>query len=67
MRYCLGLLRGAPMLAPQIEGETQERVDLRNRITIEVHAASFRSTSGYAIVAALLDELAFWSTRRSQC
>ena len=61
MRYVTGLLRGVPMLSPLIEGETQERVDLRNRITIEVHTASFRSTRGYAIVAGLLDELAFWS------
>ena len=53
------------MLARQIEGETQECISLRNRVTIEVHAASFRSTRGYSIVAALLDELAFWSTDES--
>jgi hypothetical protein len=62
MRYVTGLLRSVPMLAPLIESETQERLDLRNRVTIEVHTASFRSTRGYAIVAGLLDELAFWPT-----
>ena len=62
MRYVAGLLRSVPMLAQLIECETQERVDLRNRITIEIHAASFRGTRGYAIVAGLLDELAFWPT-----
>ena len=61
MRYCLGLLRSVPMLSRQIESEAQERVDLRNRVTIEVHTASFRTTRGYTIVAGLLDELAFWS------
>jgi hypothetical protein len=61
LRYCIGLLREVPMLARQIEGETQESISLRNRITIEVNAASFRSTRGYSICAALLDELAFWS------
>ena len=61
MRYVVGLLRSVPMLSPLIEGETQERVDLRNRVTIEVHTASFRSTRGYTLIAGLLDELAFWS------
>ena len=44
----------APMLAQTIEGETREGIDLRNHITVEVHTASFRSTRGYAICAALL-------------
>jgi hypothetical protein len=60
LRYVTGLLRSVPMLAQLIESETQERVDLRNRVTIEVHTASFRSTRGYALIAGLLDELAFW-------
>ena len=34
--------------------------DLNNSTTIEVAAASFRSTRGYAIAAAICDELAFW-------
>src|SRR5262249_28779583 len=62
MRYVTGLLRSVPMLTPLIESETAERVDLRNRVSVEVHTASFRSTRGYAIVAGLLDELAFWPT-----
>ena len=37
-----------------------ESLDLSNRITIEVHTASFRTVRGYTVVAALLDELAFW-------
>ena len=48
------------MLAPLIEAETQESIQLRNRVSIEIHTASFRSTRGYTIVAALLDEIAFW-------
>jgi hypothetical protein len=62
MRYCLGLLRAVPMLRQLIVGQTAESVSLRNRIVIEVHTASFRSTRGYTVVAALLDELAFWAT-----
>jgi hypothetical protein len=60
MRYCLGLLRAVPMLRQLIEGETRESIALRNRVVIEIHTASFRSTRGYTIVAALLDELAYW-------
>ena len=65
MRYCLGLLKSVPMLAQLIEGETRESVSLRNRIVIEVHTASFRSTRGYTIIAALLDEVAYWPTDES--
>jgi hypothetical protein len=62
MRYCLGLLKDVPMLKRQIEGVTQDCVTLKNSVAIEIHTASFRSTRGYTIVAALLDELAFWPT-----
>ena len=55
MRYCLGLLKAVPMLKQLIESETRESITLRNRIVIEVHTASFRSTRGYTCVAALLD------------
>src|SRR5262249_7546771 len=62
MRYCLGLLKEVPMLERLIEGERAETIRLRNRVVIEVHTASFRTTRGYTIVAALLDEIAFWPT-----
>jgi hypothetical protein len=65
LRYVRGLLKAVPMLAQTIEGETRESIDLRNNVTIEVHTASFRSTRGYAICAALLDEVAFWAGEES--
>ena len=63
MRYVKGLLNAVPMLKQLIEAERQESVDLTNRVAIEVHTASFRTVRGYSIVAALLDEFAFWPTR----
>ena len=60
LRFIKGLLHAAPMLERIIEREATESVDLTNKITIEVHTCSFRSTRGYGIAAALLDELAFW-------
>ena len=38
----------------------RQRIDLSNRVTVEAHAASFKSTRGYSLIAALLDEMAFW-------
>jgi hypothetical protein len=61
-RFITGLLHGAPMLKRVIEGETREAIQLRNRVSIEIHTASFRTTRGYTIVAALLDEIAFWQS-----
>lgn len=60
MRYVTALIEGVPMLARFIERQTGESMDLGNRVSIEVHTASFRSIRGYTVVAALLDELAFW-------
>jgi hypothetical protein len=48
------------MLRQLVANTREERIDLRNRITVEIHTASYTSTRGYTIVAALLDELAFW-------
>src|SRR5262249_3379910 len=60
--FISGLLRETPMLARVLEEETAESIRLRNRIVVEIHTASYRSTRGYTIVAALLDEVAIWET-----
>ena len=51
-------------LAPLIERQTTESIDLAGRITIEVHTANFRSIRGYTVVAALCDEITFWRSER---
>lgn len=61
-RYLTGLLDGVPMLSRLVESLTAEAVHLTNRVSIEVHTASFRAVRGYTIAAAVLDELAFWPT-----
>jgi hypothetical protein len=60
LRYVKGLLARVPMLSRQVEGATRESISLHNRIVIEVHTASFRTTRGYSVVACLLDEIAYW-------
>ena len=62
MRYCTGLLEAVPMLAKLIEAQSRETIELKNRIVIEIHTASFRTTRGYTIVTALCDELAYWQS-----
>ena len=58
-RYLAALLRDVPMLAPMIERETAESFDVAAGVTIEVGAANYRPTRGYAFCAVLCDELAF--------
>ena len=60
MRYCEGFLDNVPMLASLVERRTQEEIHLATRVSIEVHAASFRGTRGYSLAGVVLDELAFW-------
>jgi hypothetical protein len=61
-RFIKGLLTQVPMIAKMIERETAVSFDLDNGVAIEVGTASFRTTRGYTIVAALCDEIAFWYT-----
>jgi hypothetical protein len=58
-RYIRALLTNIPMLHKLVERETADSFDLSNSTTIEVHPASMRTTRGYAICAALVDEIAF--------
>jgi hypothetical protein len=61
MRYLRSLLADHSGLSKLIEGETQESIDLTNRVTIEVATASYKTTRGYAVAAIIADEIAFWS------
>jgi hypothetical protein len=61
-RYIRALLQQVPMLRKMLERETADAFDLNNGISIEIMAASYRSLRGYTVIAALLDELAFWPT-----
>ena len=58
-RYAEALLSEVKLLAPLIERQTAEEIELSNRVTIEITSASYRSVRGRTIVAALIDEIAF--------
>lgn len=53
------------MLKRMIERETADTFDLNNRVSIEIHVASFRSSRGYTVISALCDEIAFWRSEES--
>jgi hypothetical protein len=63
-RYITALLK-VQMLSSLIGRETTDSIDLTNGVTIEIQTASFKSVRGYTIVAALLDEIAFWHSEDS--
>ena len=60
-RFLSSFLKGAKALKPLIGRQTAEIIELKNGITIEIATASFKTIRGRTVVAALLDELAFWS------
>jgi len=59
-RYVRGLLDAVPMLRRLVVRETASAIELENRVVIEVHTCSFRSTRGYSFAAVIADEAAFW-------
>src|SRR5262249_44517660 len=63
--YIRSLLAETPMLADLVTRETGEEIDLSNRVTIEVATCSYRTIRGRTIVAALCDEISFWSVEGS--
>ena len=60
-KYIRALLK-VPMLAKMVEHATDEAIDLKNGLRIEIQTASFRSVRGHTVIAALCDEIAFWRT-----
>jgi len=59
--YLTAFITGIPLLNKMVTRRTNEIFELSNQVSIEIQTASFRSVRGYTIVAALLDEVAFWS------
>jgi len=64
-RYIYAFLTEIKMLAGLITRRTAELIELANRVTIEVHTASFRSVRGYTLAAVINDEIAFWNVEDS--
>jgi hypothetical protein len=67
-RVIFSYIRSFFLLVPMLKKkvlkvkEADKIIELKGGISIEVHAGSFRASRGFTIVAALLDEIAFWRT-----
>lgn len=60
--YLKGIFTEFPFFAELVASDpTQTRISLTNTVDIMVTAASFKTVRGPTLVAALCDELAFWS------
>jgi hypothetical protein len=60
-KYIAALLK-VPLLSKLVERTTDDTIDLRNGLRIDIQTASFRSVRGHTIVAALCDEISYWRT-----
>jgi hypothetical protein len=65
MRYATALCTEVPLLAARVERSTTEEIEFRGRVGIEVATASYRTVRGRTLIAALLDEIAFFRSEDS--
>jgi hypothetical protein len=64
--YARALLTETPMLKGLLERETNETLELKNGVSIEVHVSNYRSVRGRTVAAALCDEICFWKSEESR-
>ena len=63
--YISGIFQRVKVLKLLVEKETVETLELKNGINIAVKTASFRAIRGYTVLAAILEEIAFWRSEES--
>lgn len=63
--YCRYMLTSIPVFAELIERETQDAIELRNGVAIEIVTCSAVSARGYSSPLVIADEAAFWSSDTS--
>jgi hypothetical protein len=58
--YVRGCLEAEPLLWAEVAGITADTITLRNGIEVQVGTSDYAAVRGRTIVAAILDEFAFW-------
>ncbi len=67
-KVCLGYIKAyfrKPLFAQMVVKQTAEGIELSNGITIEITTNDVGGTRGPTVVAAVFDEVAFWSSENS--
>lgn len=64
--YIRALLLETPMLAPLIERETADAIDLVGQVSIECHVSSYKSVRGRTLCCVAADETSFWRSEDSR-
>jgi hypothetical protein len=63
--YVRGLLDAVPILGSEVENVTADTISLHNGIVIQIATSDFASVRGRTVVAAVLDEYAFWPAEQA--
>lgn len=66
MGYCRGIFETVPLLAEMMDGEgTKDTLDLLNGVSIQIATNDYRAVRGRTLIAAVLDESAFFKDEQS--
>ena len=63
--HVAGVLESSPVLRSEIADRTADTIRLKNSVDISIRPANFRTIRGITAIAAVADELAFWSVEGS--
>jgi len=63
--YIRAFLHASPLIEAMIGEELKEEISLKNRITIDVKTASYRTIRGFSLIGLVMDELAFFRSENS--
>lgn len=64
-KYISGILHGNKLLKAKIQNETKEEIELSGSVGIAVRTCSYRTLRGYTLLAAILEEMAFYRSEDS--
>lgn len=65
LEYTAAFFDESPILGPLVVDRTSEELRLKNNIVIATHVSSYRSLRGRTVLAATLDEAAFFKSEES--
>lgn len=60
LQFINGIFDNSPVLNQMVKSRNTESIELHNRVTIEVSTSSYRAIRGRTLLAAILDEIAFF-------